>query len=349
MTAPLVSVCVPNLNMRPYLPERIETVFSQSYTNWELIISDNYSDDGSWEYFQEVAERDQRVSISQAPKEGMYANWNRCISKAGGEYVYIATSDDTMAPDCLEKMVMALEKHHDCDIAHCVGNTIDGNGRQVADPSWPDATVFALGAPEYVHKRHIRRAPYDGLLHLTGRAVYLSITQLLIRRSLFDRIGLFIPRWGSIGDLNWNMKAGLISNTIHVPETWATYRVHASQATAAVPYFATKYALQVEELIEDAISTCEPFLKPEIRRGLDSKWLKLSKEMRLYYAELRIRREPKARRLFQTRSAISGPSSVRHELLRRIFFRSKWPDCAPTEIRTWLDNLYGISVLSPVS
>jgi len=40
----------------------------------------------------------------------MYANWNNCINLAQGKYVYIATSDDTMTPDCLEKMVGALEK-----------------------------------------------------------------------------------------------------------------------------------------------------------------------------------------------------------------------------------------------
>src|SRR5688572_20016405 len=105
MSHPRVSICLPNLNTRRYLPERIETIVGQTYPDWELIVSDNYSDDGAWEFFEALASKDPRVDAAQAPRQGLYANWNRCIERARGEFVYIATSDDTMAPDCLEKMV----------------------------------------------------------------------------------------------------------------------------------------------------------------------------------------------------------------------------------------------------
>ena len=88
----------------------------------------------------------------------------------------------------------------------------------------------------------MRRAPFDGLLHLRGRAVYTSITQLLIRRSLFDRIGHFDSRWGSVGDFNWNMRAGLVTNTVHVPDTWGGWRIHASQATALNDFMSAEHA-----------------------------------------------------------------------------------------------------------
>ena len=103
MTSPLVSVCLPNLNTYPYLRERVDTILAQTYENWELVISDNHSEDGAWEFFQDLAKQDPRVSIAQAPREGLYPNWNQCVRRARGEYVYIATSDDGMAPDCLEK------------------------------------------------------------------------------------------------------------------------------------------------------------------------------------------------------------------------------------------------------
>ena len=109
MNAPRVSVCLPNLNNRAYLEERIATIEAQSFKDWELVICDNFSDDGAWEFFQELAKRDSRVRISQEPRAGMYANWNNCIVKARGEFIYVATSDDTMAEDCLEKMVKALD------------------------------------------------------------------------------------------------------------------------------------------------------------------------------------------------------------------------------------------------
>ena len=151
MKQPLVSVCVPNLNTRPYLQERIDTILGQTYSNWELVISDNFSQDGSWEFFETLARQEPRVTIAQAPREGLYANWNRCIERARGQYVYIATSDDTMAPDCLEKMVAALERHKDCDLAHCPLVQIDEVGAP-AEERWPDCTCFrarqrGIGAP----------------------------------------------------------------------------------------------------------------------------------------------------------------------------------------------------------
>jgi glycosyltransferase involved in cell wall biosynthesis len=82
---PLISICLPNLNNRSYLPHRFASIVSQTLDDWELIVSDNYSDDGAWEYIQEMARMDPRTRASQAPREGMYANWNRCIALARGK------------------------------------------------------------------------------------------------------------------------------------------------------------------------------------------------------------------------------------------------------------------------
>ena len=108
----MVSICVPNFNTRAYLPERFNTIFSQTFTNWELIVCDSYSDDGGWEYIEELAKHEPRMRIYQTPRKGIYAGFNDCIKEAKGKYVYIATSDDTMMPDCLEWMVSTLEANH---------------------------------------------------------------------------------------------------------------------------------------------------------------------------------------------------------------------------------------------
>src|SRR5438093_5987405 len=124
---PKVSICVPTLNTRPYLPERFETVFNQTFQDWELVVCDSYSDDGSWEYIQELAAREPRMRISQTPRKGVYAGFNDCIQLARGEYVYIARSDDTMSPDFLEEMVAAFGpqyKPEDHWLANCGIQTV---------------------------------------------------------------------------------------------------------------------------------------------------------------------------------------------------------------------------------
>src|SRR5215470_560971 len=109
--APLVSICVPNLNTLRFLEERFDTIFNQTFHDWELFVFDSYSDDGSWEFIQELAKKRQRMRTAQGPREGPYPAWNECLRRTTGEYVYFATSDDAMAPEFLEKMVAALDEH----------------------------------------------------------------------------------------------------------------------------------------------------------------------------------------------------------------------------------------------
>jgi hypothetical protein len=326
MKSPLVSVCLPNLNTRPYLQERVDTIMRQTYSNWELVVSDNYSDDGAWEYFQELALTDDRVSIAQAPRAGLYANWNQCVRRARGEYVYIATSDDTMAPDCLEKLAGALDAHPDCDLAHCALKKIDERGCELPD-HWSRSSVFALSAGGLLHRSHVRRAPFDGMLHLTGGSVYISITQLLIRRSLFDRIGLFETRWGSVGDFNWGMRAGLAAHTVHVPDTWGGWRVHGTQATAGVGFRSPEHASNIDQMIDHAIAACKELLPPILRGQFIDQCSAQARNMRAFRRDLAVRRRYSVVRRggFIIGQACSGSIPAREYLRSRLMGRS-FPD-----------------------
>jgi hypothetical protein len=271
MNQPLVSVCLPNRNTLPYLQERVETIFDQTYKDWQLIVSDNFSDDGAWAFFERLASKDRRMSIEQAPREGMYANWNNCIRRAGGKYIYIATSDDTMAPDCLEKLVAALERHPECDLAHCRLQAA-GEKAGTINSWWQERSVFARSSRSVMDRLHMRLAPFDGLLHLYGETVYTSITQLLIRRSLFERIGLFESKWGSLGDFHWGMRVSLVANTIHVPDTWGGWRQHAAQATHHAGLGTDEHRQKIEEMIADALSRSEQVLSQQVLSLLRRGW-----------------------------------------------------------------------------
>ena len=343
MRTPLVSVCLPSLNTFPFLQERIETIVGQTFRDWELVVTDSYSDDGSWDFFERLARLDSRASIAQAPR-GLYSGWNHCLQRARGQYVYVATSDDTMALDCLEKMVTALETHRECDLAHCPLVITGRDGQAPTDtkgPRWPESTIFAHGLEDVANRPHIRRPPYDGLIHLTGQHVILSVNQLLIRRSLFARTGYFLSKWGSVGDFNWEMKAGLVASTVHVPDTWASLRLHSAQASASVDVFSPERARKIDAMIENALDACLHLIRPDVADGLRSRWLGVSREMRNYYAGLRERRQLARRRLFQAMQFLLGGSAVRSEMLARARAATRWPDAAPKEIRTWLEALIG--------
>lgn len=228
---PKVSICLPNLNTAKYLPERFNSIFAQTFQDWELIVHDSYSDDGAWEYIQHIAAGEPRMQIAQGPREGVYAGFNSCITKAQGEFIYIATSDDTMYPECLEKMVAALEEHPECGLCQCALDLIDENSRLHHCHRWKEF-CFGRFAPEWVETRHVRPAPVDGLLHCALQTVYTSITQLLIRKTVFDRYGLFETHWGSVADFEWGMRVGFLESCVYIPEYLATWRKHSEQATS---------------------------------------------------------------------------------------------------------------------
>ena len=316
-----VSICVPNLNTRPFLPERFQTIRDQSFQDWELLVYDSYSNDGAWEYICQVAAQEPRMRIWQGPREGTPGSWNPCIREARGEYVYIATSDDTMPSDCVQKLVAALEANPGCDLAHCPLRAIDENGEDVVETRkwWSEASVFVQSSGPLLDCLHIRRAPFDGLLHLLGGSVYISITQLLIRRRLFDRIGGFESRWGSVGDFNWNMRAALLANTIHVPDTWGGWRLHGSQATAGIGLGSSQNARKIDDMIEHAIDTSQDFLPSALRQRLVSRWLLEAKRRRAFTREVDARySSPIKRRCFILRRFLTASIPAREYVKSRL-------------------------------
>lgn len=96
---------------------------------------------------------------------------------------------------------------------------------------------------------HIRKAPLDGLLHTCLTTTYHSITQLLIRRTTFQKWGLFKTQWGSRCDFEWGMRVSLVCNTVHIPEFLATWRIHSAQATNLAMTQAT-YEDAIRDLVE---------------------------------------------------------------------------------------------------
>lgn len=228
----LTSIILPNLNTNVnFLSERVESILVQSQPDFECIVIDGFSTNGSYEYLKSF-EKDQRFKVYQRPKKGIYNAWNEGIKLAKGEWIYIATSDDTMDKSFLEVMLNALDERSDCDIAHCSLKIIDEHGNDSSTHVWdnyPSARFFG----DKIHTPHVRLAPHDGILHAFIKTVYHSITQLLIRKKVFDELGLFLEDKGPIADYEWGLRVSLYKNVVHVPYYLATWRVHEAQATTS--------------------------------------------------------------------------------------------------------------------
>lgn len=112
---PLVSVCIPVYNSERHIRQAIESVLSQTYSNFELIISDNASTDKTIEIVESF--EDARITVSKNEANlGMIGNFSACIKKAQGKYVKILCSDDALLPTALEKEVDAFENNETASV-----------------------------------------------------------------------------------------------------------------------------------------------------------------------------------------------------------------------------------------
>lgn len=107
---PLVSIGLPTYNRASCLSRTLESLLAQSCRNFELIISDDASADGTEKLCREYAKRDSRIRYFRQKKNlGVKGNFYFVFSQARGEYFMRAGDDDWWARDCVEKLVRALE------------------------------------------------------------------------------------------------------------------------------------------------------------------------------------------------------------------------------------------------
>lgn len=110
-TEPFVSVIMPSYNSIKYIRAAVGSVVRQSYVNWELIISDDGSQDGTLRLVQKLSEAEPRIQVLRsAVNQGAAEARNRAISAANGEYIAFLDSDDEWLPDKLAVQISEMQK-----------------------------------------------------------------------------------------------------------------------------------------------------------------------------------------------------------------------------------------------
>lgn len=247
---PLVSICLPCLNARDLLAERMSCVLTQTMNDWELVVCDSFSDDGSWEFLQGFA-GDARIQLHRVERAGLYAGWNECIKRARGEFVCFAPADDTSEPMQLESMTRLLRANPSISVCVCGYRRIDGHGREIA-PSKREENLWSVYG-EWMNKPSIRKGETEVLVHACFGTAWVTMSSVMFRRSLIEKTGLFSTAHGSTADVGWAMRASLNSDVAYVPEKLATWRWHAGQATAGLTEveLTRQIVLQLVDLLDN--------------------------------------------------------------------------------------------------
>jgi glycosyltransferase involved in cell wall biosynthesis len=177
---PRLSIGLPVYNGQKYLQEAVDALLSQSFEDFELIISDNASTDETGDICRAYARQDPRVRYIRQPRNiGLSPNHNFVADEARGELFKWAAADDLYGPELLRSCVQALDEHPDAVLAHSWTAAVDAAGTVTQAYSYPLKTdsprpperfrSFLFGCSGMFEApgtdgRHLVRIDHDGIL-----------------------------------------------------------------------------------------------------------------------------------------------------------------------------------------
>jgi len=132
MTTPRLTIGLPVYNGENYLAESIDALLAQTFTDYELVISDNASTDGTEEICRKYAATDDRIRyVKQATNLGAAGNHNFLVTQARGEFFKWAAHDDLFAPKLVESCIELLDQNRDAALAHAYMAIVDETGEVI--------------------------------------------------------------------------------------------------------------------------------------------------------------------------------------------------------------------------
>lgn len=238
----LVSVLMTSYNREMYIAEAIESVLESTYTNIELIVVDDGSKDKTLEIAQDFASKDNRVKVYQNLQNlGDYANRNKAASYATGEWIMSVDSDDKINADGIENVLRCMAEFPNADF----GMTYFRDNKMVEFD------------PETAVRKHLLEAPF----------LAVGPGGTIIRRSFFEKINGYSPKYGPAGDLYFNLKAASQTYIVMLPFEFHFYRRHEGQEINN--YFS--YLYNNYNYLKDALEELNLFISPKEKKWLHNK------------------------------------------------------------------------------
>jgi glycosyltransferase involved in cell wall biosynthesis len=156
----LVSVIVPIYNVERFLERCFESIFHQTYKNYEIIAIDDGSTDESASILDSLAQKDSRIKAIHQNNMGVAATRNVGLSLAQGEYVLFVDSDDTISPTGIDHLLKKAV-YNNLDIAYGAGFRISITGKVAVPTNKPDHLIDkVLTGPQYMEEA-IRSKSYN--------------------------------------------------------------------------------------------------------------------------------------------------------------------------------------------
>lgn len=227
MNDPIVSVIMPVYNTGEVLRSTVDSILSQTYTDFELLLIDDGSRDISSGICDEYLKKDSRVKAFHKANSGICDTRNYGISLARGKYIAFCDHDDLYAPTFLERMICAAEKYA-ADVVRC-GFGIDDRRKNIKYD-------VSLCTKEMSFSDKIL---HDSFLYFVGKEVFETIWNGIYRLDLLKAQGLLYDLSFKHGgeDFDFNLRVfSKISSLVLVPEVLYIHIIRPTLSTSSVLY-----------------------------------------------------------------------------------------------------------------
>lgn len=234
----LVSVIIPPYNYARYLCEAIDSVLVQTYKDYEIIVVDDGSTDNTKEVLRPYRNK---IKYIYQENKGLSAARNTGIRASKGDYFQFLDADDIILPEKISKQIDFFTENKDYSICYCECITCSENIRDSSKYIYRNAGPMI--------------DPILQVLNLHAYGSYpLPIHTLLIKRDIFDKVGLFCEELKAVEDREFLIRVILSGYEFgYLRYYGALYRVHTNQMLSNKPHI-TKYLNRFNQRMDELLS-----------------------------------------------------------------------------------------------
>ena len=267
-----LSIILPVYNQEKYVAETIESVLAQTHTNFELLVHDDGSTDGSAQIIRRYAAKDPRVRASFAPNAGRCCTTNALVEQAQSPWCVFLDADDVMLPERLEKQLAYHQLHPEVDATSCHCYYINEVG-------------MTLG----IQRRSGLRTIEEGRQTVAkGQYAMAAFTGFMLKKQAFKQSGGLRTQFWPCDDFEFSnrlLEQGF--TLIILDEVLMRYRIHSTSVTTIKPlHLYDKTGFVMACLDRKRASMTEPtFDEFMAERKLNPWWVKTNR-LRYNYAQI---------------------------------------------------------------
>jgi len=229
-----ISIIMPAYNCERFLPATLDSILNQTVTDWECVIVDDGSKDGTAQIAQNYAGRDSRFRLFRQPNGGPSSARNHGFRECStvSKYVTFMDSDDIYLPDALHTLRTELERHPECIGAHGLADFIDQNGKSLDTGVYANRGRQRLG---FNGKRLVMwdlRQPTCFDVLINGNVLFPP-GLILTRKETYQKAGLFDETFGGAEDWDMLIRLSRFGDFQFINRVILYYRRHSSNLGAA--------------------------------------------------------------------------------------------------------------------